>query len=321
VTHAPYRLRIGVFQLCVLLDLHEHTALFDIVRFRSGQTPCNSTSVPIPIRCPSLTTGPGSSYSASRPRVQLAVYWFLLAIGSHWPRLELFPEPQTQPLFQPDKGLHFVAFAVLTWLLIRAKIAGRSAGPVWTALVVGCIALSYAGLDELTQQWFQRQVALSDFVASAVGVLTVVLTITCHQRAATSPRWLWTRRAVVLILAAVVIALAIPPQVNGLVQKALSMTPWPTIKIDKPCHFIVGMVVTWLLAWAFPAGRHRPRIGVWVTILVMGLSAPMIETAQGYSGRGIEVADIYAHEIGMAVALALWAIVSMRRALKPVAGL
>jgi len=261
-----------------------------------------------------LITGPGFSRSISRSGVWLAVYWLALAVGSHWPKLAFFPPPQSEPLFQPDKGLHFVAFAGLTWLMIRAKLAGRLAGPAKTALVVGSIAMSYAGLDELAQHWAQRQVSFSDFAASAVGILTVVLASACQDRPA--PRWLLARRAVFLIGAATVIALALPPVVNDGVFWILTQTPWPTMHIDKTCHFIAAAVLTWLMAGSFPAGIHRPRLGVWVTILVMGLSAPMIETAQGYTGRGTSVADVYAHEMGMAAALVVWAFVSLRRALR-----
>jgi VanZ family protein len=262
-----------------------------------------------------LTIGPGFCRSVSRFRVLLAGYWLLLAAGSHWPGLELFPESKSELIFQPDKGLHFVAFAGLTWLLIRAKIAGRSAGSARTLLAAGFTALSYAGLDELTQQWAQRQVAFSDFLASAIGVLTVVLAVAAQARPA--PRRLRARRVSFLLSSAAVIALVIPPAVNDAVWWVFYYhTPWPAAHIDKPSHFLAALVLTGLLARSFPAGARRPGLGVWVTILVIGLSAPMIETVQGYTGRGMEIADVFAHQLGLATAMVVWAFVSMARALR-----
>ena len=85
--------------------------------------------------------------------------------------------------------------------------------------------------------------------------------------------------------------------------------------IDKYCHFYTAIAMTWLLAAAYPGGMRRPRWGAVVTILVMGLSAPMIEWAQSFTGRGVEAADIFAHEFGFLMALLLWVLVSTGRAL------
>lgn len=55
---------------------------------------------------------------------------------------------------------------------------------------------------------------------------------------------------------------------------------------------------------------------MWVTILAMGLSAPMIETAQGFTGCDLAVANVQAHEMDMTAALAGRVCVSIVRALR-----
>ncbi len=249
-------------------------------------------------------------------RVLLALYWIALAIGSHWPRLQLFPPPDHEPIFQPDKGLHFVAFAGLAWLMIRAKVAGRSAGELRTAACAGVFAILYAGGDELAQHWAQRQVTFSDFLASAVGVLSVVLFATVQRGRLPYKPLVWAARWAWLASVAGVLALALPLSGMRLTQRLIGYFTPTWGGIDKPCHFIAAILATWLLASSFPAGMTRPRLGAVATILVMALSAPMIEMVQGYTGRGVETADVYAHELGMAAALAVWALISIGRALR-----
>ncbi len=251
----------------------------------------------------------------TRARALLAGYWVLLAIGSHWPRLSLFPQAEKEAVFQVDKSLHVLAFAGLAWLMIRAKIAGRRATPAWTATAVGGLALFYAGVDEWTQHWAQRQVSLSDVTASAIGVLAVVLVGSMSRRSTLPTAAVWTARLLWLLTAVSILVLALPPSGNRLTHRLLALFTPTWGGIDKPCHFFAAIVMTWLLAAAYPAGVRRPRCGAFVTILVMGLSAPMIELAQAFTGRGVEAADIFAHELGFLVALLVWTLVSIGRAL------
>lgn len=251
-----------------------------------------------------------------RARRLLAVYWVALAVGSHWPRLSLFPPPEHEWVFQPDKGLHFIAFAGLTWLMVRARIAGLSATPAWTAAVTGCLALLYAGLDELAQHWAQRQVTFSDFTASAIGVLTIMLVVSTKGRPAPHALVIRLARSLWLVAVVGVLVLALPVSGSQMTQRLLAQFTATWGGIDKLCHFFAAMVMTWLLALAFPAGARRSSLGVWTTILVMGLSAPMIETAQSYTGRAVETADIFAHELGLFAAMGVWALISTGRALR-----
>ncbi len=259
---------------------------------------------------------PPSTYL--RRRIVLAVYWLALAAGSHWPKLELFPPPEHEPIFQLDKGMHVLAFAGLVWLLIRARIAGPGATRAWTVAVAGAVAILYAGVDELTQHWTQRDVTLSDFAASAVGALTVVLMATPAARQAPSLRRVRAMRLAFLVCAAVVFVLSLPPIVNDVIDWSVRLFTRPWLGMDKAGHFVIAAGLTWLLASSFPAGVSRPSRGVLVTILVMGLSAPMMELAQAYSGRGVEAADVLAHELGLLAAMTVWALISTRRALRRV---
>lgn len=258
----------------------------------------------------------GYQITLHRYRIVLALYWVALAAGSHWPRLALFPPAEQERLFQPDKGLHFLAFAGLTWLMIRARVAGRQASGASTVAAAGGTALAYAVIDELTQGWAQRDVTLSDFAASSVGVLSVVLIYTAPRRSALPALVVWSARVLSLTCAVIVLSLALPQSGNNATQLLLGLFTPTWGGIDKPCHFYVALGMTWLLALSCPAGVHRLRLGALVTILAMSLSAPMLEMAQGMTGRGTETADILAHELGFALALGVWASISTIRALR-----
>lgn len=247
-------------------------------------------------------------------RLILALYWISLAVGSHWPRLSLFPPPESEPAFQADKVLHVLAYAGLTWLMIRARIAGRASRPVTTALAVGCMALVYAGLDELTQVWAERDVTFSDFSASSVGILAVVVIAATGLGRRGSPRPLQVRRHRVMVFVVGMIAMALVPALVDMAYPQIQALAGPLAWIDKLYHFVVALTMTWLLASACPAGIRRPRLGAGVTIVVMGLSAPMLEAARAYSGPGVRSAAIYAHELGLLAALMIWACLSIGRA-------
>ncbi len=236
-------------------------------------------------------------------------------VGSHWPRLKLFRQPEDEPLLQADKGIHFVAFAGLTWLLIRARFAGRGTGSARAVVVAGCVALVYAGLDELTQVWADRDATFSDFAASAIGVFSIVVVSMTGLASRPEPRGLRAKRVTALLFAVGVLTLSVVPGVTQVIQWTADQTHWPEARIDQSWHFLTAGAMTWLLARSFPGGAHRPRLGVWVTILAVALSAPMMVTAQRLMERGVGTIDIYAHELGLFAALGIWALCLARRAL------
>ena len=74
-----------------------------------------------------------------------------------------------------DKPAHFVEFAILGVLLIRAMSPERPAAAAILALVA-TVAIAWAALDELHQRTVpMRSGDPLDLLADALGVLTVVL--------------------------------------------------------------------------------------------------------------------------------------------------
>lgn len=111
------------------------------------------------------------SMTARRVRCALAVYWPALAIATHWPNLD-FPNPDVGWI-DADKLVHASVFALLAWLLVYGRFAGRSAG-IHRNLIVGLVvAAIYAIVDEFTQGWTARSVSKGDLVADFCGVMAV----------------------------------------------------------------------------------------------------------------------------------------------------
>ncbi len=106
------------------------------------------------------------------PRPILALYWSAMAVGSHWPRLDLVDSHETDLVFSMDldKLLHIGAYAGLTLLLVLAQPT-RLASARWAALgrAVG-IAVVYGMIDEFTQPWFDRSFTWYDLASSAGGI-------------------------------------------------------------------------------------------------------------------------------------------------------
>ena len=109
--------------------------------------------------------------SVSRVRCALAVYWLTLALATHWPRLD-FPNPP-MGWMNADKLVHAAVFALLSWLLVYGRLAGRSAGFKKTLIVGVVIGIIYAAIDESTQGWVARTVSWCDLVANLCGVIGI----------------------------------------------------------------------------------------------------------------------------------------------------
>ena len=101
--------------------------------------------------------------------IGLAVYWILLFVPTHYPRVVIPGE-----LPHSDKIVHFGAFgtlALLFWFAIR---------PRWW--VAAAILIPYAALDEWLQQFVGRFTDLMDFIANTVGIVVVLGVLETHRR-------------------------------------------------------------------------------------------------------------------------------------------
>jgi len=100
-----------------------------------------------------------------------AGYWVLLVVLTHVPPARVPAAPVS------DKLLHFVAYFILTLLLILSlrEARLRFAAAIATASV---IALAYGVADELVQKLVGRHCSLRDWLADAAGVAAAVLLAT-----------------------------------------------------------------------------------------------------------------------------------------------
>ncbi len=254
--------------------------------------------------------------SPNRARRVLMVYWVLLAISTHTPDPGLGNEFDPLGMFQLDKGVHVLAFGGLAFLLFCSRILGERASAAGNAFVAALIAGGYALVDEYTQRWAGRTISAGDVLAGMIGIVGVFLAVTAPPPRGRVP---WSTKvirvtAVLAIVFSLVMALA--PEGNRWFKEAARpfFVPWPGI--DKAGHFYASAVITLILALSQPAGVHRPRMSVLLTILVMGLAGPIIETAQSFTGRGAEMADLYAHQVGLLAAMLALAVLVVGRALR-----
>ena len=82
---------------------------------------------------------------------------------------------------------------------------------------------------------------------------------------------------------------------------------WPGGQRIVP-GLLLGLAMIWLGALAAPAGRSRPRVGILVTMVVVGAVVPMAVFTAGRAGGTIETADLFAYELGLLAALVFWAL-------------
>ncbi len=255
---------------------------------------------------------PHTTRSARR---MLAIYWVLLAIGSHLPALSFGENSNQVGMFQVDKTLHVIGFAGLAWLLFRSKLFGRRVGWFGHAFLATLIAGGYALVDEYTQQWTGRDVSYSDVVAGVIGILGVFVVLTAPRPGRRAGWYVWSCRVLAYAGLAGLAVLAFAPQGNHWIGKVIRMfvRPWPDI--DKAGHFYISAAVTLVLSQCYPLGVNRPRLSLFVTILAVGLSGPIIETVQSYTGRSVEMTDLYAHQLGLLAALAALSVLALLRAM------
>jgi VanZ family protein len=99
----------------------------------------------------------------------LALYWLLLAVATHLPKV-----PQPMELEVSDKWQHYVAYCGLAFLMTFWLAARRA--PSWFALLcVLAAAMAYGALDEVTQPLFGRDAELLDFRADTLGAASGIM--------------------------------------------------------------------------------------------------------------------------------------------------
>ncbi len=244
------------------------------------------------------------------------MYWVVLSVSTHLPSLDLGEDNNQFGMFQVDKTLHVLLFGGLMFLLWRARLAGTKAANLLNAFAALCLAVVYALVDEYTQRWAGRDVSMSDVVAGLIGIVGVFLVVTAGPpRDRVGPATVvW--RCLAFLAVTFFVMMAIAPWGNDLGHwlTHLFFTPWPGI--DKAEHFYASAGLTLLMTLSAPAGVHRPAAGIGLTILVIGLSGPIIETGQSMTGRSVDMADLYAHQVGLLTAMVALMVFPVARAVR-----
>jgi Na+/H+ antiporter NhaD/arsenite permease-like protein len=99
-------------------------------------------------------------------RWAFGVFAVALAIGTHWPALQI-----EASVSRPDLLIHVAAFGTWAMLLIMAAFFGPRFS-TRNVLISAGVAIAYAGVDELTQgiPSLSRTVSMQDFLANVIGI-------------------------------------------------------------------------------------------------------------------------------------------------------
>lgn len=115
-------------------------------------------------------SSPAAPPSAAARWTPPAVWVAVILIGTSWPGVSLGPDELSL-----DKLAHFVAYAVLAALMLRATrtpAAGR------TAVLVLCCVSAFGFVDEVHQAFIpNRSMSFADWVADTLGAVVGVLAV------------------------------------------------------------------------------------------------------------------------------------------------
>ncbi len=272
-----------------------------------NQSPDPSTPAP----AASTPTAP----SLRSCRIQLAVYWILLAIGSHLPQLIIGEHTNQVGVFQIDKTLHVIAFALLTWLLYRARLFGSKRSGFGHVLIATGIATIYALIDEYTQGFTGRNVSLSDIVAGLIGILGVFLILTAPPPRPKIGQFTKLMRSASILVIALIIGIEFDFLIDQfLFTEFALMTDSKLFRIGPHGRFYLVAVVTLMFIIAKPLGQSRPGWGIGLSIIAIGLAGPIIESVRPFAGHDARMADLYAHQLGLLAAMTALSLVTACRA-------
>lgn len=96
--------------------------------------------------------------------------------------LSLLPSPPEIPggFHLADKVAHFIAYAVLSFLLYAAFPEGKK---ITTGVIVAAVCLIYGGVIEILQTFTHRQPEIFDLAADLLGAISgAVIGVLLNQR-------------------------------------------------------------------------------------------------------------------------------------------
>jgi VanZ family protein len=111
----------------------------------------------------------------------LVAYLLALVASTHWPS-----ELKSIQASYFDKVIHFLAFAVLAWLVAWALRLDKGGSLQTAAVLVFAIAV-FAALDEITQPYVGRQCDPLDWVADLAGATAGISVFSLQSRRSPRP--------------------------------------------------------------------------------------------------------------------------------------
>ncbi|MEM0914984.1 MAG: VanZ family protein [Planctomycetota bacterium] len=250
-------------------------------------------------------------------RALAVVYAAGLSVGTHWPRLDLGPNDLGYGL-QLDKLLHAGAFGGLAVLAWWARPAGRRRGDAVNGWVVLIGVTAWAGLDEWTQQWFDRQIGWDDVLASWCGVWSAVLVFGPRPMAGWGGVAAATR-GLALVAGPTALLFAVLPIGNAHTLAVMRMFGAAEVGVDRWLHFWGAAVSVWCLGGMALAGVTRPRVSAAIGIVAALAVAPVLEPVQHALGRAWrpDPIDVAWHLAGATVGIGAWAVLRAVRVSLP----
>ncbi len=242
-------------------------------------------------------------------RLVLLIYWPMLAVATHWPRLNPQIAGKSIGDLYLDKPIHFLAFGLLEGLLFRALPMGRACSLRLNLLGSILICSTYAYLDEYTQILTDRHFSTTDLLFNMFGILAAMGLSVARVRDdhPAPPDNTFLARLSIIAITPLCLLAAFVPRLTFEAPFGLPMGPVYADRIemrgDHIVHICVALFGTWLLAWAMPLGRKRPRASMIFTVICVGLAGVAVEFIQRYTGRGFELSDVVAHFAGLTLAL------------------
>ena len=208
------------------------------------------------------------------PWTVLAVYWPLLFLSTHLPRLPHIP------LGPSDKVLHYLAYLILTLLFWLARFGSQRPSFRKARLYKIIILFSlYGAMDEITQRFVGRCCDIEDWVADICGSLTALLLLYVLRR------WLHCFIAYTIGL----FLICHWPGRESLFDKLPSF-----FQQFQVAYGIIGYIILTLLWWRTLCRNERFEFKgtiLTVTLFVLPLYALLDEAANMLMRRSFDLTD------------------------------
>lgn len=242
-------------------------------------------------------------------RMVLLIYWPMLAVATHWPRLNPQIAGRSIGDLYLDKPIHMLTFGMLEGLLFRALPMGRACSLKLNLLGSILICSTYAYLDEFSQALTHRHVSTTDLLFNMIGILGAMGLSVARVRDdhPAPPDNAFLARLSIIAITPLCLVAAFVPGMTFEAPFGLPMGPVFADRIemrgDHIVHICTALGGTWLLAWAMPMGRKNPGLSIIASVITVALSGIVVEFVQRYTGRGYELSDLVAHMTGVLLAI------------------